>query len=66
MKVKCPKCKESFTIDKNNYDEGDSVECPECSALSILTVKKGAFKLEPEESKYDKYEEDFYDGDYEE
>ena len=66
MKVKCPKCKEKFDIDKNSHDEGDSVECPECGASSILAVKKGIFHLEPEESKYDKYEEEFLgDEDYE-
>ncbi len=63
--MKCPKCKESFSIDKNKYDEGDSIECSECGAVSVFTVKKGSFKLEPEESKYDGYDEEFYGEDYE-
>jgi len=66
LKVKCPKCKESFDIDKNRYDEGDDVECPECGATSVVAIKKGMIKLEPEESKYSKYDEDFYDSDFEE
>ena len=66
MKVKCPKCKEFFDIDKNPHDEGDSLECPECGTASIIAVKKGKILLEPEESKYDKYGEDFFGEEYEE
>ena len=65
MKVKCPKCKELFDIDKNSHDEGDTVDCPECGASSVVVVKKGRMLLEPEESKYDSVDEDYFGEDFE-
>jgi len=63
--VKCPKCKEFFEIDKNRYDEGDSVECSECGVSSIFVVKKGKIMLEPEENRYDDIDEEYFGEDYE-
>lgn len=63
MKVKCPKCKEPFEIDKNAYDEGDTVECAECGEFAIIEVKKGKFVLRPENSKYDDGDDFFTDDD---
>ncbi len=40
MKVKCPKCDETFNIDSELYEEGDSVECPFC-AIEVFVAKKG-------------------------
>jgi DNA-directed RNA polymerase subunit RPC12/RpoP len=40
MKVKCAKCEESFEIDPEIYEEGDSVECPSCGA-ELFVARKG-------------------------
>ncbi len=63
MKVKCPDCKEEFDLDKNAYDEGDSVECPECGASCIIEVKRGKFVLKKESAKYFEEEDDFQEDD---
>ena len=56
MKVKCLDCDESFELDKNEYDEGDLTECPECAATFIIKVKNGKFALASEKDKYDEYD----------
>ena len=67
MKVKCVKCSTSFDLSKNEHDDGDSVECPECYAAHIVLVEKGRFVLVPEESKYEIDEGSYYNAeDYDE
>ena len=51
-KVTCPDCKEDFDIDKNLYEAGDIVECPECHSVVIVEVKSGKFCLASEKEKY--------------
>lgn len=52
MRVKCPECKEAFELSVNDYDEGDTVECPECSSECTVMVKDGKLKLASEKEKY--------------
>lgn len=69
MKVKCPECSEKFELDKNEHDEGDFVNCPECDSDLILKVKNGSFSLKSEKDKYSDYEdelENYYGEEYEE
>lgn len=56
MKVKCPNCKEHFNLNMNQYEEGDSMECPECSEQLMVIVKNGKLAVETENAKY--YEEE--------
>jgi len=51
MKVRCPDCKENFDLNVNRYDEGDNVECPECTIALVVTVKNGKLAVEPERAK---------------
>ncbi|MFH1225623.1 MAG: hypothetical protein V1676_07550 [Candidatus Diapherotrites archaeon] len=60
MRVKCPECKEPFDLSVNDYDEGDSVECPECSSECTVTVKGGKLKLASEKEKYYDADDEFY------
>ena len=64
MKVKCPECKIPLELEKNEYDEGDDYECPECGAHLLVVVTSGKFKLKSEKEKfYDELDEadDFSD-----
>jgi len=40
MKVTCPRCGKKFELEPEIYEEGDTVECPECGA-ELSVVKKG-------------------------
>lgn len=55
MKVTCPDCKTPFDLDINAYDEGDSVECPECCTTLLVEVNKGELKVKTEKELF--YEE---------
>ena len=61
MDVGCPECSEKFDLDKNEFDEGDFVECPECGTSLKIKVVKGKFKLST--SKADIYDFDEVDFD---
>lgn len=63
MRVRCPECRENFELSVNDHDEGDFVECPECSLNLIVEVREGKFKLVSEKEKF--YEEDEFDQYYE-
>jgi Zn finger protein HypA/HybF involved in hydrogenase expression len=52
VKVKCPECEENFDIDKNSYDEGDLVECPECKAFLNVEVRGGKLVFTSDKEKY--------------
>ena len=52
MRLNCPECDEGFEIDKNEYDEGDSADCPECSAGLVLKVQRGQFMAVTDNEKY--------------
>ncbi len=60
MKVKCPGCEERFDVDKNEYDEDDVLDCPECEETLILKVKGGKFVAKLDKEKYDEDLEDYY------
>ena len=45
MKCNCPVCKTHIEIDFDDYDEGDSIDCPECGELLLIAVKGGEYKL---------------------
>jgi len=60
----CPSCKEMFGIDKNLYDEGDVLPCPECDTTLIIKVKGGKLSVKLETEKYDdEFDEEYYYGD---
>ena len=65
MKVACPECDERFELDVNEFDQGDTAECPECSAELIVFVKKGKLGVKtPKASYYDsELEEQLYEED---
>lgn len=52
MKVKCPGCKEGFEVSINEYDEGDLLECPECTIELSVVVKDGRLGVISEKEKY--------------
>ena len=52
MKITCPECKELFPFDANDYDEGDTLECPECSIDLVLKVARGNFKAVTDKERY--------------
>ncbi len=65
MKVICPECKEYFDLSINEYDEGDDLECPECTIGLMVVVQGGRLKVKTEkqqileeESEFDQYYED--------
>lgn len=67
LKIKCPDCKHRFDIERNEYDAGDFLSCPECNLeLTIelndtgkMRVKTAKEKeLEDEEAFDEFYEED--------
>ncbi|MDO8628092.1 MAG: hypothetical protein Q7K42_06500, partial [Candidatus Diapherotrites archaeon] len=60
MKIKCTECDEKIDIDKNEYDEGEHIECPECFADLILKVKAGKFRaVSADSEKYSNTEFDY-------
>ena len=61
-KVRCPDCKERFEVDFHEYDEGDSIECPECSIdLTVIYVSdKPKIKLTKELFLEDERSDEFY------
>lgn len=65
MKVKCPECREEITIEKNEHEEGDTIECSECGASCTILLKRGKFVLEPEDLKTIDEEEFGLDQEYE-
>ncbi len=51
---------EKFDLDKNEFDEGDFVECPDCGNSLKIKVIKGKFRLStPKEAIHDFDEVDF-------
>jgi len=52
MRVKCPDCRETIELSVNDYEEGDSMECPECALGLIIKVREGRFKLVSDKAKY--------------
>lgn len=52
MKVNCPECEEPIEVDKNEVEENDTIECPECGQESIVKIKKGKIKLSSPKEKY--------------
>lgn len=64
MKCKCPECEEEIEVDKNEVEENDHLECPECSERLIVKIKKGKIRLATEKEKYfDEGISEFYDSD---
>ena len=64
MKVKCPECEERIDLDVNEFDQGDPVECPECSAELIVFIKKGRLAVKtPKADYYDSELEELYEED---
>ncbi|MBI2597582.1 MAG: hypothetical protein HYW50_00110 [Candidatus Diapherotrites archaeon] len=61
LKVKCRECMELFDLDKNGVEEGDEVECPECSENLIVKVVKGKLKLATHKEKLHDYDEIEFD-----
>ena len=39
-KVVCPGCGEAFDLDIELFEEGDSLECPECGS-ELVVARKG-------------------------
>lgn len=59
-RTRCPDCKHRFDIDLGDLEEGDLVSCPECNfELTLITTKKGVFKLQPYKDKLLDEDEDF-------
>lgn len=57
---------EYFELDLNEHDEGDTVECPECTVESTVIVKGGRLALASDKEKYYDRSDEFYDeSDYE-
>ena len=52
MKIRCPDCKNPFEITQNEYDDGDYLECPDCSLDLVVKVKKGKIKVVTDKEKY--------------
>lgn len=52
MKAKCPECSEEIEVDKNEVEENDPLECPECFAQLIVKIKGGKIRLSTEKEKY--------------
>ncbi|MBI4043684.1 MAG: hypothetical protein HY393_02680 [Candidatus Diapherotrites archaeon] len=52
-KVKCPECEERFDLDVIEYDDNDTVECPECYAALLVRVQEGKVRVVPETEKYE-------------
>mgnify|MGYP001566287002 CR=1 FL=1 len=52
MKAKCPECDEQIEVDKNEVEENDTIECPECGEESTVKIKKGKIKLASQKEKY--------------
>lgn len=63
LNVTCPECEEKFDLDKNEYDEGDAVECPECGLNLKVRVKKGKFKLATSKADIHEFDEVDFDED---
>jgi len=62
MKVKCPECEERFGLDINEFDEGDKVDCPECSAELLVFVKRGRLAVKtPKSNYYDSELDEFFE-----
>jgi len=54
-RVVCPGCGEAFNLDTELFEEGDSLECPECGA-ELVVARKGnkltvvsSFEIEEDE-----------------
>jgi len=59
-KVKCPECNERFEADLKEYDEGDSIDCPECSAELIVKFDaKGKPKIVTPKEKFLEEDDEF-------
>ncbi|MFH1752244.1 MAG: hypothetical protein ABH821_04885 [archaeon] len=64
-RVICPKCEEEFELDKNEKEEGDFVECPECFIELLVKVKRGQLSVaESDEEKYEFFEDFDESNDY--
>ena len=59
-KIKCPECKERFETDLKEYDDGDTLDCPECGAeLLVEYDTKGKPKITTPKEKFMEEDEDF-------
>lgn len=52
MKVKCPECKDALELSHNEHEEGDIIQCPECSVDLIVQVKGGKFRVVTEKERF--------------
>jgi len=66
-KIKCLDCKELFEENLKNYDDGDSIECPECGAEMIVEYpSEGKPRLKTPKQKFWDEDEEFEQEEFEE
>jgi len=47
-KIKCPECEETFSIELDEYDDGDYLACPECNLeLVVVLSATGRLSVKP-------------------
>ena len=66
QKQRCHECKERFEIDLKEYDDGDTIDCPDCGAEMLVECDKdGRPKLITPKEKFLEEDDEFV-GDEEE
>jgi len=59
-RIKCPECKERFEENLKEYDDGDTIDCPECGAeLLVAYDDMGKPRIKTPKEKFLEEDEDF-------
>jgi len=56
-KIKCPECEESFSIEIDEFEDGDYLNCPDCNLEFVAVSNNG--RLSVKTSKEKELEEDY-------
>ncbi len=61
-KIRCPECEDIFSIELDEYEDGDYLNCPECNLELVVISHNGNLSVKPtKEKEFDESFDEFYD-----